>query len=64
MVKTVPVPDTGDSVVSGALDPRELSAPPAEPRVSVVSVILPKRDGVQGLGLGLSEHLGRVTDPG
>lgn len=26
VVKTLPVPDTGDSVVSSALDPRELSA--------------------------------------
>ena len=33
VVKTVPVPDTGDSVVSGALAPRELSAAAAGPRV-------------------------------
>ena len=31
VVKTVPVPDTGDSVVSGALAPRGLSAAPAAP---------------------------------
>ena len=64
VVKTVPVPDTGDSVVSGALDPRELSALPAGPRVSMVSILPAKRDAVQGLGLGSSEHLGRVTDTG
>lgn len=32
VVKTVPVPDTGDSVVSGALAPRALSASAAGPR--------------------------------
>ena len=31
VVKTVPVPDTADSVVSGALPPRELSAAPMRP---------------------------------
>lgn len=37
VVKTVPVPDTGDSVVSGALAPRGLSAAPAAPEGSVVT---------------------------
>lgn len=64
VVKTVPVPDTGDSVVSGALDPRKVSAPPAGLRVSGAHVIFPKRDTVSELGRGLSEHLGNVTDPG
>lgn len=58
VVKTVPVPDTGDSVVSGALNPRELSAPAAGPWVSVVTIVLPMRDVVQGLGLDSSERLG------
>lgn len=54
MVKTVPVPDTGDSVVSGALDPREPSAPSVGPRVSVVTVALPARDAGPGLGLDVA----------
>lgn len=33
----MPVPDTGDSVVSGALAPRGLSAAPAAPEGSVVT---------------------------
>lgn len=54
VVKTVPIPDTGDSVVSGALDAREPRAPSAGPRVSVVTVALPARDAAPGLGLGVA----------
>lgn len=51
VVKTVPVPDTGDSVVSGPLaPPRELGAAPALPEDSMATVLLPGRQAALSLG--------------